>query len=71
MLSVILVAAKVCGEIAERFLKIPALIGELGAGIIIGPHALGVESRFFDVAGPDVPRSRAVPLRSRRHTLVT
>ena len=51
MLSVILVAAKVGGEIAERFLKIPALIGELGTGIIIGPHALG-GIRFFDVAGP-------------------
>lgn len=51
MLSLILVAAKVGGEIAERFLKIPALIGELGAGIIIGPHALG-GIRIFDVAGP-------------------
>ncbi len=51
MLSVILVAAKVGGEIAERYLKIPALIGELGAGIIIGPHALG-GIRFFDFVGP-------------------
>lgn len=51
MLSVILVAAKVGGEIAERFLKIPALIGELTAGIIIGPHALG-GIRFFDRFGP-------------------
>ncbi len=51
MLAVILVAAKVGGEIAERFLKIPALLGELCAGIIIGPHALG-GIRFFDFAGP-------------------
>ena len=51
MLSVILVAAKVGGELVERYLKIPALIGELGAGIIIGPHALG-GIRFFDIAGP-------------------
>ena len=51
MLSVILVAAKIGGEIAERFLKIPALLGELCAGIIIGPHALG-GIRFFDFAGP-------------------
>ena len=51
MLAVILVAAKVGGEIAERFLKVPALLGELGAGIIIGPHALG-GIRFFDIAGP-------------------
>ena len=51
MLSVILVAAKIGGEIAERFLKIPALLGELCAGIVIGPHALG-GIRFFDFAGP-------------------
>ena len=51
MLSVILVAAKVGGEIAERYLKIPPLIGELCAGIIIGPYALG-GIRFLDLAGP-------------------
>ena len=51
MLSVILVAAKIGGEIAERFLKIPAIIGELGVGILIGPSALG-GIRFFDSIGP-------------------
>ena len=51
MLSVILVAAKIGGEIAERYLKVPALLGELCAGIIIGPYALG-GIRFFDTVGP-------------------
>ncbi len=51
MLAIILVAAKVGGEIAERYLKIPALIGELGVGILIGPSALG-GMRFFDRIGP-------------------
>ena len=40
-LAVILFAAKVGGEIFERWLKIPAVLGELAAGIIIGPFALG------------------------------
>ena len=40
-LAVILIAAKLGGEICERFLKIPAVLGELGAGILIGPFALG------------------------------
>ncbi len=40
-LAVILVAAKVGGEICERFLKIPTVLGELGMGILIGPFALG------------------------------
>ena len=40
-LAVILACAKLGGELAERFLKMPAVLGELGAGIIIGPFALG------------------------------
>jgi len=40
-LAVILIAAKIGAEIAQRFLKIPALLGELAAGIAIGPFALG------------------------------
>ena len=40
-LGVILLAAKLGGEVCERFLKIPPVLGELGAGILIGPFALG------------------------------
>ena len=40
-LAVILVAAKLGGEICERYLKIPPVLGELAAGIIISPFALG------------------------------
>ncbi len=40
-LAVILIAAKLGGEICERFLKIPPVLGELGAGMLIGPFALG------------------------------
>ncbi|MEE8045791.1 MAG: cation:proton antiporter, partial [Dehalococcoidia bacterium] len=41
LLSVILVAAKVGGELSERYLKIPPVLGELGAGILISPFLLG------------------------------
>ena len=40
-LAVILIAAKLAGELFERFLKMPAVLGELAAGIAIGPFALG------------------------------
>jgi Kef-type K+ transport system membrane component KefB len=40
-LSVILLAAKISGEITERLLKVPGVLGELVAGMIIGPYALG------------------------------
>ena len=41
LLAIILVAAKVGGEIAERVFKVPAVLGELCAGIAISPFALG------------------------------
>ncbi|MEE9285058.1 MAG: cation:proton antiporter [Dehalococcoidia bacterium] len=40
-LAAILLAAKIGGEICERWLKIPPVIGELLAGVAIGPFALG------------------------------
>jgi len=39
--ALILVAARLGGEFAERYLKQPAVLGELVAGIIISPFALG------------------------------
>ena len=40
-LGVILIMAKVGGEVFTRFLKLPAVIGELLIGVVIGPYALG------------------------------
>lgn len=40
-LAVIIASAKLVGEFFERVLKQPAVLGELGAGLIIGPYALG------------------------------
>ena len=39
-LAVILFAAKLGAEVCERYLKIPAVLGELAVGIVIGPYAL-------------------------------
>jgi len=41
LLSIILIAAKIGGEISERYLKIPPVLGELVAGILISPFLLG------------------------------
>lgn len=53
LLFIVFVAAKVAGEIFER-LRQPAVIGELLAGILLGPHALGLidneNSAFVAVA---------------------
>jgi Kef-type K+ transport system membrane component KefB len=40
-LAAIIFAAKLGGEICERYLKQPAVVGELAMGMIIGPYALG------------------------------
>jgi len=39
--GLILIAARLGGEVAERYLKQPAVLGELAAGIAISPFALG------------------------------
>ena len=40
-LAVILIAAKISGELASRYLKLPPVLAELGVGVLIGPFALG------------------------------
>jgi len=40
-LVVILAAAKIGGEVCERYLKQPSVLGELISGMIIGPFVLG------------------------------
>lgn len=40
-LAVILAAAKIGGEVVERLFKQPAVLGELAAGVLISPFALG------------------------------
>jgi Kef-type K+ transport system membrane component KefB len=40
-LAAIIFAAKLGGEICERYLKQPAVVGELAMGMIIGPYVLG------------------------------
>jgi Kef-type K+ transport system membrane component KefB len=40
-LAIILLLAKLAGEICVRYIKIPPVLGELSVGILIGPHLLG------------------------------
>lgn len=40
-LAVIIIVAKVGGYLAQRFFKMPSVLGELVSGMIIGPYALG------------------------------
>jgi Kef-type K+ transport system membrane component KefB len=59
--GVVLLAAKIGGEIFERWLRQPAVLGELLAGVLIGPYALGalaipgVGHLFGEAAGGEIP----------------
>ncbi len=53
-ISVILAAAKIAGEVAERYLKQPGVLGELAIGIVIGPYAFG-KYIHLPVIGPLFP----------------
>lgn len=56
-LAVIIFFAKFVGELVERRLHQPAVVGELMAGTIIGPYALG--SIPLPLVGPLFPRPEA------------
>jgi len=53
-LGLILLVAKITGEIFKRYLKQPEVLGELIAGMIIGPYALG--GLNIPYLGPLFPR---------------
>ena len=48
-LAAILVAAKVAGYFSKHYLHIPEVLGELAAGILIGPYLLGPALGLFTV----------------------
>ena len=57
-LAVIVCAAKAGGVLCRRYLRIPEVLGELGAGVIIGPYALGpLLGVFAEPAGQAFPVS--------------
>ncbi|MFP4590722.1 MAG: cation:proton antiporter [Halobacteriales archaeon] len=51
MLTLLLLTARLLGEAATR-LGLPAVVGELTAGIVLGPSLLDATTRVFDFAFP-------------------
>ncbi|AGK60645.1 Kef-type K+ transport systems, membrane component [Archaeoglobus sulfaticallidus PM70-1] len=54
-LAIILISAKIFGEIVENRFKQPAVLGELLAGMVIGPFALGPYIGIHPVPGAPLP----------------
>jgi Kef-type K+ transport system membrane component KefB len=42
ILAIIIISARLCGHICQRYLRQPAVLGELLAGVILGPTLLNV-----------------------------
>jgi len=57
-LALVVVAAKLLGRVCQKYLKQPSVIGEIGAGIILGPFALGGMTLFG--LGPLFPAESGV-----------
>lgn len=53
-IGIIIIAARIGGEIFERYLRQPSVLGELIAGMVIGPFALGPHIELFG-SGPLFP----------------
>ena len=63
-LAIILIAAKLSGEFCMRVLRIPPVLGELAAGVIIGPHLLGGIPIFGWEAFPVIADGGVIPVSS-------
>ncbi|MCU0612466.1 MAG: cation:proton antiporter [Candidatus Eisenbacteria bacterium] len=71
-LAIVIFAAKFVGELVERRLHQPAVLGELIAGTIIGPYALG--SIHLPGIGPLFPRpdpTAALPVSPELYAIAT
>jgi Kef-type K+ transport system membrane component KefB len=53
-LAFIILIARISGELFERYLKQPSVLGELVAGVIFGPYLLGA-NLYFPGIGPLFP----------------
>jgi len=61
-LGVIILLAKICGDLVEKYLKQPGVLGELISGIIISPYLLGPHVGFELVKGKPIPVSDELEL---------
>ncbi|MFZ3382862.1 MAG: cation:proton antiporter [Candidatus Methanoperedens sp.] len=61
-LAIMLLVAKIGGEIAERKFKQPGVLGELLAGVVISPFAFGPYLGFHVIPGEILPISPEIDL---------
>jgi len=70
-LALIIIAARLGGFLFQRFLKMPSVLGELVAGMLIGPYALGVHISLPNMGPLFAPASTGLPISSELYAIAT
>ena len=70
-LAVIIIAARFGGFLFQRFLKMPTVLGELVAGMIIGPYALGAKIALPNLGPLFIAGASGLPVSSELYAIAT
>ena len=70
-LAFIIIAARMGGFLFQRFLKLPSVLGELVAGMIIGPYALGSKLPLPGIGPLFETRTIGLPVSSELYAIAT
>ena len=70
-LAVIMIAARAGGFLFQRFLKLPGVLGELIAGMVIGPYALGATIPLPGIGPLFATQTTGLPVSSELYAIAT
>jgi len=70
-LAVIIIAARAGGFLFQRFLRLPGVLGELMAGMIIGPYALGARIPLPGIGPLFAAQNGGLPVSSELYAIAT
>ncbi|MCU0856897.1 MAG: cation:proton antiporter [Pontiellaceae bacterium] len=70
-LAFIIICARLGGFLFQRFLKLPSVLGELVAGMIIGPYALGAKLPLPGIGPLFATQTIGLPVSSELYAIAT
>jgi Kef-type K+ transport system membrane component KefB len=70
-LAFIIIAARMGGFLFQRFLKLPSVLGELVAGMVIGPYALGAKIPLPGIGPLFETQTIGLPVSSELYAIAT
>lgn len=70
-LAFIIIAARIGGFLFQRFLRLPSVLGELAAGMLIGPYALGAKIPLPGIGPLFAAGTIGLPVSSELYAIAT